>query len=65
MLIKHQSSALGTCLFKFSFFLGTPPYIHEVYRELKRTTFAIPALTKYQVLTYSKSDIIASSKASM
>jgi hypothetical protein len=64
MPIKRQSSILGTCIFNFRFVLGAPPHILDTYRELKRATFAIPALTEYQVLACSGPDIQATCESS-
>ncbi|KAH7096039.1 cytochrome P450 [Paraphoma chrysanthemicola] len=63
MPMKRQSSFLATCIFNLRFITSAPPFIFEKYHELKKSTFAMPALTEYQVLACSSSDIQATCEA--
>lgn len=59
MPIRDNPFGLGRCILNFKFIMEAPPLIFSAYRELGKTTFAIPALTEYQVLACSDSDIKA------
>ncbi|KAF2691972.1 cytochrome P450 [Lentithecium fluviatile CBS 122367] len=62
--IKHGSFFLGHWLFNLEFIRDAPLMVSRAYKELNNASFAIPALTEYQVLACLESDARAVSEAS-
>jgi len=54
--IKYRLFALGRCFFNFDFILEGGFLIFKAYQELGKVSFAIPALTEYQILACSDLD---------
>lgn len=57
--IKSSSVAFGMFTFNLDFIRNAPGNIFTAYRELGATSFAIPALSEYQVFACSQADVKA------